>query len=47
MGLLESVMQTKGTLTEWSAVFNLSDFSVDYVVNRNYTNIYHLTVKDF
>lgn len=32
---------SKGTFTEWSAVYNLSDFSVDLYVDRHYEHPYH------
>ena len=37
--LLNDVSQ--GTFTEWSAVYNLSDFSVDLYVDRHYEHPYH------
>ena len=47
MGLLESVKQSKGTYTQWSVVYNLTDFTADYVVNMNYDKVYHLNPKKF
>ena len=37
--LLNDVSQD--TFTEWSAVYNLSDFSVDLYVDRHYEHPYH------
>lgn len=46
--LLESVKQNGfGTYTIWSVVFNLTDFTVDYVVNMDYDHIYHLNPRKF
>ena len=42
--LLEGVKQ-KGT--EWSVVFNLTNFSCDYALNGKYDKIYHLEPKDY
>ena len=47
MKLLEAVRQDTGTFTEWSVVFNLTDFSADYVVNMDYDNVYHLDPRVF
>ena len=50
MELLEEVKQEYPEMdiyTEWSVVFHLTDFTVDYAVNMDYDNIYHLTPKDF
>ena len=50
MKLLEAVKQDEpgyNIFTEWSVVFNLSDFSADYVVNMDYDKVYHLDPKDF
>ncbi len=33
--------------TVWSVVFNLDDFSAYYAIASNYTNIHHLTKKDY
>ena len=33
--------------TEWSVVYNLTDFSADYAVNMEYDQVYHLNPKDF
>ena len=44
MELLEAVKQEYtqyGIFTEWSVVYNLTDFSVDYAVNMNYDKVYH------
>ena len=48
--ILDSVKQDRwqaGSFTEWSVVFNLSDFTIDYAIDRDYSNIYHLEAKDF
>lgn len=50
MKLLEAVKQDEpgyNIFTEWSVVFNLSDFSADYVVNMDFERVYHLNSKDF
>ncbi len=50
MKLLEAVKQEYpqyGIFTEWSVVYSLTDFSVDYAVNMNYDKVYHLTPEDF
>lgn len=50
MKLLEAVKQDDpgyNIFTEWSVVFNLSDFSADYVVNMDYNKVYHLNPKNF
>ena len=44
MKLLEAIKQDG---TEWSAVFDMTDFSADYAVNRDYGKIYHLEREDF
>lgn len=45
MNLLEAVKQNKGTYTQWSVVYNLTDFTADYVVNMKYDNVYHINPK--
>ncbi|MCR5462484.1 MAG: linear amide C-N hydrolase [bacterium] len=46
--MLESVKQDgKGSHTIWSVIFNLNDFTVDYVVNMDYDNSYHLNPKKY
>lgn len=50
MILLEDVKQEYPELnmfTEWSVVYNLTDFSADYVVNMDYDEVYHLNPKEF
>ena len=50
MKLLEAVKQDYpeiGIHTEWSAVFHLTDFTLDYAVDMNYNRIYHLNPKEF
>ena len=50
MQLLEAVKQEYADLhifTEWSVVFHLTDFTVDYAVNMDYDTVYHLNPKDF
>ena len=50
MELLKKVKQEypeTNIYTEWSVVFHLTDFTVDYAVNMDYDNVYHLTPKDF
>lgn len=44
MKLLEAVKQND---TIWSAVFHLTDFSVDYAVNRDYKHVYHINPQVF
>ena len=43
MNLLKAVKQDN---TEWSVVYNLTDLKADYVLNRNYDNVYHLDIKN-
>ena len=50
MKLLEAVRQEYkeyNIFTEWSVVYNLTDFSADYAVNMDYDKVYHLDPKDF
>ena len=50
MKLLEDVRQEfteYNIFTEWSVVFHLTDFTVDYAVNMDYDTVYHLNPKDF
>ena len=50
MKLLEAVKQEDpvyNMFTEWSVVYDLTDFSADYVVNMDYGTVYHLDPKDF
>ena len=50
MKLLEDVRQEfteYNIFTEWSVVFHLSDFTVDYAVNMDYGTVYHLDPRAF
>lgn len=50
MKMLEAVKQEYqeyGIFTEWSVVFNLTDFTAYYAVNMNYDRVYHLNPKVF
>ena len=33
--------------TQWSCVYALDDFTVDYAIDNDYDNLYHLTEKDY
>ena len=33
--------------TQWSCVYALDDFTVDYAIDNDYDNLYHLTEKDW
>ena len=33
--------------TQWSCVFNLDDFSVDYAIDHDFEKVYHLTKDSF
>ena len=44
----ESMQLLKGALqkhSQWSVVYNLDDFSADYVVNKDFENVYHIDAK--
>lgn len=46
MDLLEKVKQkSSSTHTIWSVIYNLNDFSVNYCVDLNYDDMYHLNPK--
>ncbi|MBR6874595.1 MAG: linear amide C-N hydrolase [Ruminococcus sp.] len=52
MKLLEAAKQeplysADNVYTEWSVVFDLTDFTLDYAVNRDYGKVYHLDPRDF
>ncbi len=50
MKLLEDVRQEfteYNIFTEWSVVFHLSDFTVNYAVNMDYGTVYHLDPRAF
>ncbi len=42
--LLKSVNQE---ITEWSVVYNLTEFTADYAVDSDYKNTIHLSPKDY
>ena len=48
MDVLESVSQSgKEYPTQWSAVYNLNQYSVDITIDRDYDKVYHFTPEDF
>lgn len=42
MVLLQGVLQKH---CQWSVVYNLTDFTADYAVNKEYDNVYHIDAK--
>lgn len=44
---MEILKSASVSWTQWSCVFNLSDFSADYVIDRGFNNVYHLTPEDY
>ncbi len=48
MDVLESISQSgEGYPTQWSAVYNLNQYSMDIALDRNYDKVYHFTAEDF
>ena len=48
MDVLESVSQSgKEYPTQWSAVYNLNQYSMDITIDRDYDKVYHFTPEDF
>ena len=40
-------LEEEDSLTQWSNVYHMSDFTVDIALDRNYRNILHLSRDDF
>ena len=48
MDVLASISQAAGSYpTQWSAVYNLNQYSLDLTIDRNYDKVYHFTAEDF